>query len=59
MTGFEIGIVSIIAMLLLIYVGMHVPVVLALISFVGVWIIKGNIKIAISRRSSWRSCAEL
>ena len=48
MTGFEIGIISIVAMLLLIYIGMHVPVVLALISFVGVWIIKGNIKIAIS-----------
>lgn len=48
MTGFEIGLISIIAMLLLIYVGMHVPVVLALISFVGVWVIKGNIKIAIS-----------
>jgi len=48
MSGFEIGLISIIAMLLLIYVGMHVPVVLALISFVGVWIIKGNIKIAMS-----------
>jgi C4-dicarboxylate transporter, DctM subunit len=48
MSGFEIGIISIIAMLLLIYIGMHVPVVLALISFVGVWVIKGNINIAIS-----------
>ena len=48
MSGFEIGIVSIIAMLLLIYIGMHVPVVLALISFVGVWVIKGNVNIAIS-----------
>lgn len=48
MSGFEIGIISIIAMLLLIYIGMHVPVVLALISFVGVWVIKGNVKIAIS-----------
>ena len=45
MSGFEIGIISIIAMLLLIYIGMHVPVVLALISFVGVWLIKGNVKI--------------
>ncbi len=27
---------------------MHVPVVLALISFVGVWVIKGNIKIAVA-----------
>ena len=48
MTGFEIGLISIVAMLLLIYVGMHVPVVLALISFVGVWMIKGNIKIAVA-----------
>lgn len=48
MTGFEIGVISIVAMLLLIYVGMHVPIVLALISFVGVWVIKGNVKIAIS-----------
>ena len=56
MTGFEIGIISIIAMLLLIYIGMHVPVVLALISFVGVWIIKGNIKIAISL--PWISAAK-
>jgi len=48
MTGFEIGLISIVAMLLLIYLGMHVPVVLALISFVGVWMIKGNIKIAVA-----------
>lgn len=48
MSGFEIGIVSILAMLFLIYIGMHVPVVLALISFVGVWLIKGNVKIAVS-----------
>jgi C4-dicarboxylate transporter DctM subunit len=48
MSGFEIGIISIIAMLLLIYIGMHIPVVLALISFVGVWVIKGNVNIAIS-----------
>ncbi|MBS27332.1 MAG: C4-dicarboxylate ABC transporter permease [Alphaproteobacteria bacterium] len=56
MTGFEIGVISIIAMLLLIYVGMHVPVVLALISFVGVWVIKGNVKIAVSLL--WMSAAK-
>ncbi|MEK9662630.1 MAG: TRAP transporter large permease subunit, partial [Alphaproteobacteria bacterium] len=48
MTGLEVGLVSVIAMLVLIYLGMHVPVVLALISFVGVWVIKGNVNIAIS-----------
>ncbi len=48
MTGLEIGLASIVAMLILIYIGMYVPVVLALISFVGVWVVKGNIKIATS-----------
>ena len=48
MTGLEIGAISIVAMLVLIYIGMYVPIVLALISFVGVWVVKGNINIAVS-----------
>jgi C4-dicarboxylate transporter DctM subunit len=48
MTGLEVGLVSVIAMLVLIYLGMHVPVVLALISFVGVWAIKGNVNVAVN-----------
>jgi C4-dicarboxylate transporter DctM subunit len=48
MTGLEIGAASIVAMLVLIYIGMYVPIVLALISFVGVWIVKGNVNIAVS-----------
>jgi tripartite ATP-independent transporter DctM subunit len=48
MTGLEIGVASIVAMLVLIYIGMYVPIVLALISFVGVWIAKDNINIAVS-----------
>jgi tripartite ATP-independent transporter DctM subunit len=48
MTGLEIGAASIVAMLVLIYIGMYVPIVLALISFVGVWVVKGNINIAVS-----------
>ena len=48
MTGLEIGVVSIVAMLVLIYIGMYVPIVLALISFVGVWVVKDNINIAVS-----------
>ena len=48
MTSLEIGLASVIAMLLLIYIGMYVPIVLALISFVGVWVVKGNINIAVS-----------
>ena len=39
MSGLEVGIVSVVLMLILIYAGMYVPVVLALVSFLGVWII--------------------
>lgn len=48
MTGIEIGIVSLIVMVLLIYLGMHVAISLAAVSFVGVWVFKGNVNIAFS-----------
>ena len=48
MEAFEIALVSVFAMLLLIYFGMHIAVTLALISFVGTWVIKGNAAIAFS-----------
>jgi len=44
--AFEIALVSVFAMLLLIYFGMHISVTLALISFVGAWVITGNATIA-------------
>ena len=47
MTSVEIGIYSILAILVLIYSGMYVPVVLGLVSFVGVWAIKGRLSIAV------------
>ena len=47
MTSLEIGGISIALILILIYAGMYVPVVLALVSFLGVWAIKGNVIIAI------------
>jgi C4-dicarboxylate transporter DctM subunit len=47
MSSIEIGIISILAILVLIYGGMYVPVVLALVSFIGVWAIKGKLIIAI------------
>jgi tripartite ATP-independent transporter DctM subunit len=46
--GFEIALISVSAMLALIYLGLHVATTLALISFVGVWIIKGNATIAVN-----------
>ena len=48
MEAFEIALVSVFAMLLLIYFGMHISVTLALISFAGAWVIKGNAAIAFS-----------
>ncbi|SLN76325.1 TRAP transporter large permease [Oceanibacterium hippocampi] len=42
MSGLEIGLCSLAAMLILIWLGMHVAVALTLLSFLGVWAIKGN-----------------
>ena len=48
MSSIEIGIFSILTILVLIYAGMYVPVVLGLVSFLGVWAIKGKLMIAIN-----------
>ena len=46
MTPSDIGLISILAIVLLIYAGMHVAVALGLASFVGVWLIRGTPEIA-------------
>lgn len=46
MDGISIGLVSVACMLVLIYAGMHVGVALTLLSFIGVWIIRGDAGIA-------------
>ena len=46
MSGVEIGLASIVAIVVLIYAGMHVAVVLCLVSLVGVWMIKGSFGLA-------------
>ena len=48
MIGIEIGIGSVILILILIYAGIHVAVALGLVSFIGVWIYRDSIDIAIS-----------
>lgn len=42
MTGIEIGLWSLGAILFLIYLGMHVAIALALVSFFGIWILRDN-----------------
>ena len=44
MTGFEVGLFSVVAILVLIYAGLYVPVALGLVSFVGVWLLRGSVE---------------
>ena len=46
MTDLQIGFLSIVGILFLIYTGMHVSIALGLLSFLGVWYIRGNYTIA-------------
>ena len=48
MVGVEVGIVSVFLILVLIYTGVHVAVALGLVSFVGVWVYRDSIDIAVS-----------
>lgn len=48
MTGLTIGILSVVVVILLIYIGMHVAVALTLVSFVGLWLLKGKIALSVS-----------
>lgn len=42
MSGIEVGLVSLGAILTLIWAGLHVPIALALVSFIGVWVLRGS-----------------
>ncbi len=42
MTGIEVGLLSVLAILVLIYSGLYVPVALGLVSFVAVWVLRGS-----------------
>ena len=46
MSGLEIGFLSLAVMMVLIWVGMHVAVALTLVSFIGVWLLKGSAVVA-------------
>lgn len=42
MTGTEVGLLSVAAILVLIYAGLYVPIALGLVSFVAVWALRGS-----------------
>ena len=44
MTGIEVGLLSVVAILVLIYSGMYVTVALGLVSFVAVWYLRDGLE---------------
>jgi len=48
MTPLEIGSISVIAIVVLIYLGLYIPIALALVSFVGIWLIRDNVDLAVN-----------
>jgi tripartite ATP-independent transporter DctM subunit len=46
MTPVEIGLVSIIAIIVLIYLGLYIPIALGLVSFVAIWIMRDNMDLS-------------
>lgn len=48
MIGVEVGIASVVVIVLLIYCGVHVSVALGLVSFVGVWVYRDSLDVAIN-----------
>lgn len=48
MTPIEIGIVSVIVIVALIYIGVYIPIALMTVSFVGIWLIRDNFTLAMN-----------
>ena len=48
MSGMELGLISVGAIVALIYMGMHVAIVLASVSFIGLWIFKGKFALSVT-----------
>jgi tripartite ATP-independent transporter DctM subunit len=46
MSGISVGLWSILFLVLLVYSGMHVPIVMIIVSFVGIWLIRDNVELA-------------
>ncbi len=48
MTPFEIGLVSVVAIVLLIYLGLYIPIALGVVSFVSIWLMRDNFQLALN-----------
>lgn len=48
MTEIQVGLLSVVLILVLIYSGLYIPVALGLVSFIGVWLLRGDIEVPIN-----------
>lgn len=48
MGPFEIGLASVIAIILLIYLGVYIPIALGMVSFVSIWLMRDNFDLALN-----------
>lgn len=46
MTPVEIGLISVVAIVFLIYIGVYIPIALGLVSFLAIWIMRGNVDLS-------------
>ncbi len=48
MTPFEIGLISVVAMVAMIYLGVYIPIALGLVSFVTIWILRDSFELPLA-----------
>ncbi|MEF3047010.1 TRAP transporter large permease [Pseudotabrizicola sp. L79] len=48
MSPFEIGLISVVAMVAMIYLGVYIPIALGVVSFVTIWIIRDNFELPLA-----------
>ena len=48
MTPIEIGLISVVAIVFLIYSGVYIPIALGLVSFVSIWLMRDNVTLALN-----------
>lgn len=48
MSPFEIGLISVVAMVAMIYLGVYIPIALGLVSFVTIWLLRGSFELPLA-----------
>ncbi|MCP5085274.1 MAG: TRAP transporter large permease [Rhodobacteraceae bacterium] len=48
MSPIEIGLISVVAIVILIYLGMYIPVALGVVSFISIWLMRDNFTLAVN-----------